>query len=94
MLDRRNAEMAELKNEVASKNDVNHQLRDDLKNLEEDVEMLHSAKRANSLEIDRLLGLNEGLSKDYADAAQRAQDLELDLNRANGRIRDLDFAIE
>lgn len=86
MLDRRNEELGQLKSELATKADVIMKLRDDLKNMEEDLEILHSTKRANQIEIDRLMGVNDNLSREYDDSTKRVQDLDYELSRANNRI--------
>ncbi len=94
MLDRRNDELAHLKSELATKADVILKLRDDLKNMEEDLEILHSTKRSNSIEIERLLGLNENLNKDYSEASKRAQELDYELNRASTCNKELNYLLD
>ncbi len=94
MLDRRNDDLAHLKSELATKADVILKLRDDLKNMEEDLEILHSTKRSNSIEIERLLGLNENLNKDYSEASNRAQELDYELNRASTCNKELNYLLD
>lgn len=94
MLDRRNEELALLKSELATKADVILKLRDDLKTMEEDLQLLHTTKRSNQIEIERLLGVNENLSRDYAESCKRVQELDYELNRANSRIQELNYQID
>ncbi len=62
--------------------------------MEEDLEILHSTKRSNSIEIERLLGLNENLNKDYSDASKRAQELDYELNRASTCNKELNYLLD
>ena len=94
MLDRRSAELSQFKAELATKSDVNLKLHDDVKNLEGEVDLLRSTKRTNTIEIDRLLSLNDGLNKDFADANKRLQDSEYELSRIGSRNSELNYLVE
>lgn len=94
MLDRRSAELSHVKAEYATKSDVNLKLHEDVKNLESEIDLLRSSKRSNQIEIDRLLGLNDNLNKDFAEATKRLQDAEYELNRSNNRNNELNYMIE
>ena len=46
------------------------------------------------MEIDRLLGLNDNLNKDFAEATKRLQDSEYEVNRSNNRNQELNYMLE
>lgn len=73
---------------------MNLKLHEDLKNLESEIDLLRSSKRSNQIEIDRLLGLNDNLNKDFAEATKRLQDAEYELNRSNNRNQELNYMLE
>ena len=90
----RHVEISRLKTDLGQHQDLNNQLIQQKKHLEEEFQNLRERNRQDSEEIDKLNYQNELKSKESADLTAQTRTLEYDISKQLARIDDLNKLID
>lgn len=94
ILNSRHIEISRLKNDLGQHQDLNNQLLQQKKHLEDEFQNLRERNRQDSEEIDKLNYQNELKSKESADLTAQTRGLEYDISKQLARIDDLNKLID
>lgn len=93
-LNNRHVEISRLKNDLGQHQDLNSQLMNQKRHLEDELANLRERNRQDAEEIDKLNYQNELKSKESADLTAQTRTLEYDISKQLARIDDLNKLID
>lgn len=93
-LDQRGVEIARLRADLHSQQDLNNSLQNQKKQLEDDLYQVRERNREDASEIDRLNVQNDQRGKESVELAARIRAIEYDISKSLARIDDLNRVLD
>ena len=93
-LDQRGVEIARLRADLHSQQDLNNSLQGQKKQLDEDLFQVRERNREDASEIDRLNVQNDSRGKESVELAARIRSVEYDISKSLARIDDLNRVLD